>query len=55
MNGQRGEVGPITLSVPFIGGLASFGSVGTVVSPVLLAVAYTPLDDRVELSRGNCR
>jgi ABC-type xylose transport system permease subunit len=55
MNGQREELERIALSATFIGGLASFGIVGTVVGPVLPAVAYTPPGDRVAHARGNSR
>lgn len=47
MTEARGQLGRVTLSELFIGGLVSFGIIGIVEGPVVLAVAYTLLDDRV--------
>jgi predicted PurR-regulated permease PerM len=41
------DLARITHSVPFIGRLVALGIVGIFVGPVVLAVAYTLLDDWV--------
>lgn len=49
---ERSELARVTLSVIFIGGLVSFGVIGIFVGPVILAVAFTLLDDWVAEQPG---